>query len=102
MEDKVKQARLNRNRGKRNEKKIAKLLNGERVGLFGGQDIKTELLSIEAKSRVSFVGRKWMEQCIRNCPEGKVPVVVIHTHNSKHSDDLVIINIEEFKKLLEK
>ena len=99
-------ARLNRKRGSRNEKKITKLLNGERKGIFGGEDISANVggveLSIEAKSRMAFIGKKWIVQCIKNCPEGKMPIVIVHLHNTQHKDDLALLKMEDFIKLLEK
>lgn len=93
----VKQSR-NRQRGKECEREIAKILGGTRVGILGKEDISHSEYTIEVKSRKSFVAKKWMQQAIKNNKD-KVPLVVVHEANTPHKKDLVIINIEDFKKI---
>jgi len=90
-------ARGNRNRGKRNEKVLADRLGGKREGIFGGEDISMSLFSVEAKERKKFVGQGFMEQAVRNCPEGKVPLVVVHILNQRRSNDLVMLRMSDFE-----
>ncbi|HQO99973.1 MAG TPA: hypothetical protein PL042_05115 [Caldisericia bacterium] len=101
MPTKADVARSNRQRGKRNEKDLCKILGGERVGIFGGEDIaiKDKKISIEAKSRQSFVAEKWMEQSEKNC-KGKLPLVIVHIKGKNHNKDLVLIRLEQFKDLI--
>ncbi len=93
----VKQSR-NRQRGKECERAIAKLFNGKRVGILGNEDVSHPRYSIEVKSRVKFVAKKWMKQCERNNIDKKIPLVVVHEMNKNHSNDLVIMKINDFLK----
>jgi hypothetical protein len=100
--DKVEIARKNRKRGKESEKAIAKMLGGSRKGLFGGEDIDLDgKYSLEIKSRNSFSGVKWMDQCVKNS-KGKFPVVIIHVTGKQHINDYVLIRIADFKTLIGK
>lgn len=87
----------NRQRGKNTERAIAKRIKGRRVGILGREDIQHELWSIEVKSRVKFSGEGFMQQAIRNCPQGKTPLVVVHIHGRQHSKDLVIMKMKDFE-----
>jgi hypothetical protein len=95
-------ASRNRQRGKDSEREVAKILGGKRVGIMGGEDISHPDYSIEVKSRQSFVAKKWMEQAKRNSKGGKIPLVVVHAGNTPHATDLVLLNIEDFKKITTK
>ncbi len=97
--EKKEQARKNRNRGKANEKALAKILKGKRVGTMGGEDIYKDNFSFEAKSRDKFVAEKWMKQCEENC-EGRIPIVVVHLTGQKHDNDLVIIRLKYAKDFI--
>ncbi len=92
-------ANRNRQRGKECEREIAKIFGGRRVGILGNEDVAHPIYSIEVKSRKSFVGRKWMEQCKRNNIDNKIPLVVVHEMNKSHSSDLVVINIKDFMEI---
>lgn len=92
-------SRKNRTRGKRAERHVAKTLNGKRVGTLGGEDVSHDLLSVEVKSRQRFVGETFMSQAKANCPDGKIPAVVVHIHGKRHADDLVILRMVDFKEL---
>jgi len=89
----------NRRRGKTNEKKLSKILDASRVGIFGGEDLTKGNLSIEAKSRKQFVAEKWMEQAERNS-KGKIPIVIVHIHGRQHENDFVIIRLKNIKGAL--
>lgn len=97
MPSKADIARRNRGRGKRNEKALADRLGGKREGIFGGEDISMGLFSVEAKSRKQFVGQGFMEQAERNCPKGKVPLVIVHILNQRRSNDLVMMRLSDFE-----
>ena len=92
-------SRRNRQRGKAAERHVAKALGGKRVGTMGGEDVSHDLLSVEVKSRVRFVGETFMSQAKANCPDGKVPAVVVHLHGKRHCDDLVILRMADFEDL---
>lgn len=86
----------NRNRGKRTEKAIAKITGGKRLGILGRDDVQAGAFSIEVKDRVSFVGATFMQQAIRNCPEGKTPLVIVHQTGSRHTDDIVLMRLADW------
>ncbi len=86
----------NRRRGKRNEKKLAELMDMDRVGIFGGEDGKDETFSCEWKSRKRFIGSGWMAQAVTNCPKNKVPLVVIHTTGQRRMTDLVMVRLGDW------
>ncbi len=92
-------SRRNRERGKAAERHVAKALGGERVGVLGGEDVSHDLLSVEVKSRVRFVGETFMSQARANCPDGKIPAVVVHVHGKRHCDDLVLLRMRDFEDL---
>jgi len=89
--------KLNRARGKRCEQAIAKRLNGKRLGLLGNEDISAGPFSVEVKSRAAFVGTGWIEQAVRNSPEGKTPMVVIHLTGKRHDGDLVMMRLSDWQ-----
>lgn len=86
----------NRMRGKAAERDVAKRLGGKRIGIMGGEDVTTNDWSIEVKSRQSCVVCNWMNQCIRNCPDGKTPMVVLHIHGKRHDQDLVVLRMRDY------
>lgn len=92
-------ARKNRQRGKRNEHALARLMGMERVGIFGGEDGRNEMFSAEWKSRKKFIGKGWMEQAVVNCPKGKIPLVVLHVTNQRRADDLVMVRLSDWLDL---
>lgn len=90
---------INRDRGKRHEREIAKRLGGIRMGTMGGEDIHMDTpWSIECKARKAFVACDWMEQAVDNSPAGKTPMVVVHVHGSRHDEDLVILRLKDWEE----
>jgi hypothetical protein len=87
----------NRNRGKNTEKAIAGRLNGKRVGIFGGEDLDAGAFSVEGEDRKAFVGAGFMAQAIRNCPQGKTPLVVVHITGARHDGDLVMMRLADWQ-----
>ncbi|MDM7320241.1 MAG: hypothetical protein P3W91_000765 [Fervidobacterium sp.] len=94
-------AKLNRQRGKRAERRVAELVGGRRVGVLGGEDIMHDAFSIEVKSRKKFVAQRWMEQAEKNA-QGKMAVVVVHIHKEKYEDAFVIVRLKDFLRLSQK
>lgn len=80
------------------ERQIAKLLGGERTGHFGGEDVKSEWLSVEVKSRKKLP--QWlvsaMEQSEGHAANGKLPIVVLHQNGELYTDALVICRLGDF------
>jgi hypothetical protein len=87
---------LNRKRGKRTERAIAKHLNGKRLGILGNHDVEAGPWAVEVKDRKRFSGSKFMEQAVRNAPAGKTPLVVVHETGSRHSNDLVMMRMSDW------
>lgn len=90
----------NRQRGKATEKRIAKDLGGQRLGLFGGVDVVCQDApwGIEIKSRKSCVVTGWMEQAVRNCPNGKTPLLVVHIAGKRYSGDFVVMRMSDWRE----
>ena len=87
----------NRDRGKRTERDLAKRLGGKRVGILGSEDISHDWASFEVKNRVKSTVHGFMEQCTRNCPQGKVPIVIVHKHGERHGNDLVCMKLVDWE-----
>ena len=95
--EKIKIANRNRKRGKSYEKKLSERFKGYRQGIYGGEDVATEIFSIEAKTRKKFAGQQFMEQAIANCPNDKVPLVVVHIISQRTANDLVMMRLGDFE-----
>lgn len=93
--------KINRERGKRHEREIAKRLGGKRRGVLGGEDVEHDVYSIECKSRVRIVTTGWFEQCENNNKEGKIPILVTHIKGQSYDKDLVCMRITDWEKLNE-
>ena len=91
-------ATQNRKRGKRNERALAKLLGGQRVGLLGKEDISMSLFSAEVKVMQEFPKRiaKDMSQARGNAPQGKIPILIWHEIHQKRENDLVIVGLKDW------
>lgn len=53
-------------------------------------------------ARSKFIGNSYMDQAEKNCPDSKLPVVVVHTTGRRHDQDIVLVRELYFKSLLEK
>ena len=91
---------LNRQRGKRAERMVASAFGGKRVGVLGNEDVNHPLFSIEVKARAKFAALKWMQQCERNATTPKIPLLVVHLHNTRHSDNLCVMRQKDLEDLL--
>ncbi len=89
----------NRRRGKAAERSLARLLNAQRIGILGKEDLSHPLFSYEVKSRKSFVALDWLNQAERNCPEGKMPALVVHVNGKNHQRDCVIVSLQTWRGL---
>jgi hypothetical protein len=88
----------NKRAGRLYQTYIAQKLGGKSVGTIEGQDVEHPLYSIECKKRKAFIGQKFMEQCVRNCPRGKIPLVIVHVTNQRHEDDFVMMRLADFEE----
>jgi hypothetical protein len=93
-------ASKNRKKGKQAEKAIANRLDGIRVGILGGEDVLTEQFTIEVKTRKKFVALSWYQQAVKNAKKNKIPLLIVHITNKHHDNDLVILSLKDFEKLI--
>ncbi len=49
----------------------------------------------------TFVGNTYMNQAENNCPDAKLPVVVVHTTGRRHVSDIVIVRGMYWESLVE-
>ena len=96
---KKQQARVNRNKGKRFEKKFAEMLGTVQVGLYGGEDIWHPHFSFECKDRASFVGCNWMDQAEENNKRNVYPAVAIHKTGTSYDNTYIMLRWKDFKEL---
>jgi hypothetical protein len=88
---------------KHTERAIARRLNGKRLGATGmaTPDVVTERLAVEVKHRKELP--EWLkdalEQAVNNAGD-RLPLVVLHEAGHRHADDLVIMRLDDFKKIL--
>ena len=47
-----------------------------------------------------FIGLTWMRQAEANCPDGKLPIVVVHQMGARHKQDIVMIRESYFDSLV--
>lgn len=94
--------KLNRQRGKRTERKLAKRLNAKRVGILGKEDLSHPVFSIEVKSRAKFAGESFLRQAERTCERGKTPLAVVHIRGKKISNSIVLMRLKDFEDYLGK
>ena len=82
------------------ERKIADLLNGQRVPITGrtrgsAPDIEHDEFSIEVKHRKLFPS--WLmdafDQAIKSRKENQIPIVILHQERQKYEDSLIIIRV---------
>ena len=94
-------AARNKKRGKGFQGKLAKMWLGKNVGTLGGEDVEHPKYSIEAKTQKRFVGQKFMDQAIANCPRGKIAIVHVHVIEKRHPEDIIMIRYKDFMALTE-
>lgn len=92
--------RINRQRGKQTEKKLAKLLSMQRVGILGKHDLQGGIYIVEVKHRQKFVGENFLKQAEGNCEFPKIPIAIVHIHGQEHDNDIVLIRIKNYRKVV--
>jgi len=95
-------ANKNRQRGKRAERKVAKILKAKRVGILGKSDVEHPLFSFEVKSRQKFIAEKWFAQAVKNCEKDKIPAVIVHIVGRHYDNDYVIIRLKDLINILDR
>lgn len=58
------------------------------------------LLHLECKNQKTWALPAWIKQAEEDCPEGRVPVIVIHKHNT--SKDYVVLSLDDFLEMTPK
>jgi len=91
----------NRRRAKAVERVLAKRLGGRRVGILGQEDIFTDLFSVEVKVRKAVAVWEWYQQAVRNA-KGRVPLLIIHVTGKRHDEDLVVMSLADFERLIKR
>jgi len=92
----------NRRRAKAVERALAKRLEGRRVGILGQEDIFIgDLFSVEVKSRKSVAIYDWFQQAVKNA-KGKIPLLIVHITGKHHDNDLVVMSLKDFEKIIKK
>jgi len=87
----------NKAQGRKVQAKIAKMIGGKSVGTIEGQDIEHPLWSGETKHRKTFIGNTFMNQAVKNCPENKTPIVIVHTLNQRFEKSLVMMRFSDWE-----
>ncbi len=95
----------NRQRGKRNQKAIAGLLDGLNIGTLGGTDVLVDMkYCIECKSMNQYP--KWFSkmwnQSVSNTKKGGISIIQLHITSAEHiKEDLIVMPLWHFKALIE-
>ncbi len=88
---------------KHTERAVARALGGERASKHGqGEstpDVLTSAYAVEVKHRKELPAwlKEAMAQSVRNAPEGKLPLVVLHESGCRHGEDLVMMRLADFR-----
>ena len=83
------------------ERRIARELGGERVGILGREDVRHERLSVEVKTRRAlpkFLSRSYA-QAAGNAKEGKIPLLILKEKGKQYADCLVVVSLGDFLAL---
>ena len=85
------------------ERRVAKVLGGERVPVSGrtrgdAPDVLHDHLSIEVKSRRRLPA--WIEDAMKqaeaSAKDGQLPVVVLHQDRAPYAESLVLLRLQAF------
>lgn len=73
----------------------SKDFKGDLVSIEEGKDL---ILSVEVKNQKTWSLPAWLRQSEEEAPEGKIPCVVFHQHNT--SNNYIALPLEEFLALV--
>ena len=80
------------------ERRLARLLGGERVGHLGGEDVAAGAIAAESKHRKQLP--QWLKAAVAqargNAGEGRLGVVVLHEHGKHTTSDIVCLSLTDF------
>jgi len=80
------------------ERRIARELGGERVGILGREDVRHDRYSIEVKTRLELPAflKGAYGQAQSNAAEGKVPLLVLKEKGKRFDDCLCVLRLADF------
>jgi hypothetical protein len=91
------------------ERRIAELFGGQRVPVSGrargdAPDVAHQRLSIEVKSRKTLPA--WLLDALAQAQaasgDERLPVAILHQDHKPYRDDLVVVGLADFVRMLEK
>ncbi len=91
----------NRERGKRAQRELGKLLKMQNVGTLGKDDLRDSSFSVEVKDVAKSYLHKVMEQSERNTPEYYHPLVCIHKRGDEYRDSIICMRVKTWIRLVE-
>jgi len=83
------------------ERRLAREIGGERVGILGHEDVRHDRLSVEVKSRRELPRflMKSYGQAVDNAKAGKIPLLILKEKGKRFADCLCILRLEDFQSL---
>lgn len=80
------------------ERRLARELGGERVGILGREDVRHGRLSVEVKTRQALP--RFLVNCygqaVDNARPGKVPLLVLKEKGKRYADCLCVLRLSDF------
>ena len=79
------------------ERRIAKMLGGERTGHLGGADVIAGHIACEVKSRGQLP--QWLTEAIEQAEQHageRLPLAVLHQAGDRYMDALVVVRMSDF------
>jgi hypothetical protein len=79
------------------ERKVARLLGGDRVGYLGGPDVVAGHLYVEVKTRRHLPA--WLLEAVaqaKGYTDDQLPIVVLHRAGDPYADALVVLRMEDY------
>jgi hypothetical protein len=78
---------------KNSERRIARLLRGERRGHLGAEDVRAGPIRAEVKHRKQLP--QWLKDAVMqangNVEDGQLAIVILHEHGRHAQNDLVVL-----------
>jgi hypothetical protein len=82
---------------KSTERRVARMLGGQRSGHLGGADVVTEDFAVEVKQRCTLP--VWLKGAVAQAKRhagSRLPMVVLHEAGERHTRSLVILELGTF------
>jgi len=93
---------INRQRGKRAQKKIAERLNALNIGTLGKVDLLHEEFIVEVKDRAKFIGDNFLKQAEKYTKDfpNKIPISIVHIRGTRYDNSIVLIRLKDFVEVI--